>query len=244
MASDPAAARCASSLLSLDRDLEGFLQVLDAEGIDYSVVLTADHGGMDIPERLRAERHCAGDAGGPVRSRRRRSARSSPGELKLSGPVLLGDLANDVWLDRDLKPRGSGAGGAGSHRNLLGAPAGRSRVHRAPDREDSGTDQLAGQMDDRTEGSRVLRPASARATSMSFSRNMCRRFPSPASATWRRMGASGTMTAACRSCSGAKGMQPANRRRAYFDREHPSDRRRPDRPCTSSPIGRKMPEWG
>ena len=52
-------------LLSLDRDLEGFLQVLDAEGIDYSVVLTADHGGMDVPERLRAGGNCSGDAGGP-----------------------------------------------------------------------------------------------------------------------------------------------------------------------------------
>ena len=42
-------------LLSLDRDLGSFFNVLDAEGIDYSVVLTADHGGMDIPERLRAK---------------------------------------------------------------------------------------------------------------------------------------------------------------------------------------------
>ena len=42
-------------LLSLDRDLGDFFQLLDAQGIDYAVVLTADHGGLDIPERLRAK---------------------------------------------------------------------------------------------------------------------------------------------------------------------------------------------
>jgi hypothetical protein len=40
-------------LLSLDRDLGDFLTVLDRSGIDYAVALTADHGGLDIPERLR-----------------------------------------------------------------------------------------------------------------------------------------------------------------------------------------------
>ena len=38
-------------LLSLDRDLGGFFDVLDRMGIDYAVVLTADHGGLDLPER-------------------------------------------------------------------------------------------------------------------------------------------------------------------------------------------------
>jgi len=91
-------------LLSLDRDLGSFFKVLDVEGIDYSVVLTADHGGMDIPERLRAK----GVAN---------ATRADPGlgtavlgkaiaaKLKLSGPALLGDLANDVWIDRSLAPR-------------------------------------------------------------------------------------------------------------------------------------------
>jgi predicted AlkP superfamily pyrophosphatase or phosphodiesterase len=40
-------------LTSLDKDLQGFFSVLDALGIDYAVVLTADHGGLDIPERTR-----------------------------------------------------------------------------------------------------------------------------------------------------------------------------------------------
>ena len=90
-------------LLSLDRDLAGFFQVLDAQGVDYSVVLTADHGGMDIPERLRAK--------GIARAARADPALAAPevgkviaAKLGLSGPVLLGDLSNDVWIDRALKP--------------------------------------------------------------------------------------------------------------------------------------------
>ena len=90
-------------LLSLDRDLAGFFQVLDAQGIDYSVVLTADHGGMDIPDRLRAK--------GIVRAARADPALAAvevgkviAAKLGLSGPVLLGDLSNDVWIDRALKP--------------------------------------------------------------------------------------------------------------------------------------------
>ena len=40
-------------LLELDRELGDFLALLDRRGIDYAVALTADHGGMDIPERER-----------------------------------------------------------------------------------------------------------------------------------------------------------------------------------------------
>ncbi|MEO7635025.1 MAG: alkaline phosphatase family protein, partial [Sphingomicrobium sp.] len=41
-------------LTSLDRDLGDFMALLDRWGLDYAVALTADHGGLDIPERLRA----------------------------------------------------------------------------------------------------------------------------------------------------------------------------------------------
>ncbi len=40
-------------LLALDRELGDFLARLDQSGVDYAVVLTSDHGVMDIPERLR-----------------------------------------------------------------------------------------------------------------------------------------------------------------------------------------------
>ena len=40
-------------LTELDREIGDFLKLLDARGINYEVVLTADHGGKDIPERER-----------------------------------------------------------------------------------------------------------------------------------------------------------------------------------------------
>jgi predicted AlkP superfamily pyrophosphatase or phosphodiesterase len=40
-------------MLGLDRELGDFFTRMDATGIDYAVVLTADHGGHDTPERNR-----------------------------------------------------------------------------------------------------------------------------------------------------------------------------------------------
>ncbi len=91
-------------LLALDRALGDFFQELDRERIDYVVVLTADHGGLDLPERSSQQ------AGG--------GARVDPGlgatrmgetlgrRLGLRGPVLLGDGAfGDIWVDRALPAR-------------------------------------------------------------------------------------------------------------------------------------------
>lgn len=39
----------------LDRSLGQFFDILDGEGIDYVVMLTADHGGLDLPERMRLQ---------------------------------------------------------------------------------------------------------------------------------------------------------------------------------------------
>lgn len=41
-------------LMSLDADLNSFFNFLDSQMIDYAVVLTADHGAQDVPERRRA----------------------------------------------------------------------------------------------------------------------------------------------------------------------------------------------
>ena len=91
-------------LLSLDRDLGDFFARLDATGIDYLAMLTADHGGHDIPERHRE--HAAGDA-----------ARADPAlaagtmgkaigaRLRLPGPVLHGDGPfGDMYVDLKLAP--------------------------------------------------------------------------------------------------------------------------------------------
>lgn len=90
-------------LLSLDRDLGNFFQVLDAEGVDYAVVLTADHGGMDIPERLRTKGITQAVRADPALGTAD-VGKLIAAKLHLPGPVLLGDLASDVWIDRSLKP--------------------------------------------------------------------------------------------------------------------------------------------
>jgi predicted AlkP superfamily pyrophosphatase or phosphodiesterase len=91
--------------LALDRILGEFFQDLDRRGIDYAVVLTADHGGIDLPERS------AGMAGfGAARVDPALGA-SRMGEalgrrLGLRGPVLLGDGPfGDMWIDRALPAR-------------------------------------------------------------------------------------------------------------------------------------------
>ena len=91
-------------LLALDRILGDFFQRLDRERIDYVVVLTADHGGVDLPERSQQQ------AGAGARVDPALNARTM-GEtlgrrLRLQGPVLLGDGAfGDMYVDRALPPR-------------------------------------------------------------------------------------------------------------------------------------------
>ena len=89
-------------LLELDREIGDFFKLLDSRGLNYAVVLTADHGGKDIPERERL-------AG--VGNAARVDAGLSPStmgkklvaELGLSGPGLLGDSSfGDMYVDRKL----------------------------------------------------------------------------------------------------------------------------------------------
>ncbi len=91
-------------LHSLDRDLGDFLRYLDSSAIDYSVMLTSDHGGNDVPERLRLA--------GVVEAARSRPdltpaaiGKAIGARLGLAGPVLIGEGANgDVYIDTALKP--------------------------------------------------------------------------------------------------------------------------------------------
>jgi predicted AlkP superfamily pyrophosphatase or phosphodiesterase len=90
-------------LLELDREIGDFLKFLDSTGVDYALVLSADHGGLDIPERLRL--HGVTDA-----------ARVDPAlgatamgkvlgqKLGLAGPVLIGEYSGDVYIHHALKP--------------------------------------------------------------------------------------------------------------------------------------------
>jgi predicted AlkP superfamily pyrophosphatase or phosphodiesterase len=88
-------------LLELDRELGDFFGFLDRAGVDYALVLTADHGGLDIPERLRLRRVADAARVDPA------LAASAMGKvigqkLGLSGPVLIGEFSGDVWIDKAL----------------------------------------------------------------------------------------------------------------------------------------------
>ncbi|MGA9582140.1 MAG: alkaline phosphatase family protein [Allosphingosinicella sp.] len=90
------------NLMALDEALGDFFRSLDSTGIDYLVMLTADHGGHDIPERHRD--HAAGDAMrvDPALNAGN-MAKSLAARLKLSGDVLYGDGAfGDMYVDRKL----------------------------------------------------------------------------------------------------------------------------------------------
>ncbi|MGN7158483.1 alkaline phosphatase family protein [Sphingomonas sp. SAFR-052] len=90
-------------LTSLDQSLGEFFRVLDATGVDYQVVLTADHGGSDASERLAA--HAVPDA---VRLDGEftvdRIGKAIGEKLKIAGPVLFGGVNGDVWYDIKLTP--------------------------------------------------------------------------------------------------------------------------------------------
>ncbi len=88
-------------LLALDKRLGQFFDRLDRDGIDYVVVLTADHGGHDLPERNRM--HGARDAQRVDDRYDIKAIGTQIGrEQKLQGPVLLAN-GGDIYLDRALR---------------------------------------------------------------------------------------------------------------------------------------------
>ena len=89
------------NLFELDREIGDFLSFLDSTGVDYAVVLTADHGGQDLPERLRL--HGVPDAQRVDPGLQASAIGKTIGaKLGLAGPVLLGGNFGDIWLDRSL----------------------------------------------------------------------------------------------------------------------------------------------
>lgn len=91
-------------LLALDRTLGALFTELDRTGIDYAVVLTSDHGGLDVPERARLQGMPAADRVDPALQARTLSA-AIAGRLGLEGRVILGDGAfGDFYLGAQLSP--------------------------------------------------------------------------------------------------------------------------------------------
>jgi hypothetical protein len=91
-------------LFSLDRDLGDFFRLLDSKGIDYLVVLTADHGGQDIPERRRLQ-GVPGAARVDPKLTAKDIGAAVGAKLGLKGPVLYGEGSfGDIYVDRALSP--------------------------------------------------------------------------------------------------------------------------------------------
>ncbi len=91
-------------LQELDATLGSFFALLDSTGVDYEVVLTADHGGNDIPEREVT-------AGLPDAQRAQVTlapaivGKDIAAKLGIAGPVLFGDIPNgDVYIAAALTP--------------------------------------------------------------------------------------------------------------------------------------------
>ncbi len=89
-------------LAALDAALAAFFAHLDGRGIDYLVMLSADHGGHDAPERS-AENAIVDAARVDPALLPAALSDTIAARLKLPTPVLLGDGANgDVYLARTL----------------------------------------------------------------------------------------------------------------------------------------------
>jgi len=89
-------------LMALDSALGEFFRGLDADGIDYVVMLTADHGGTDIPERHRDHGITEAARVDPALSAET-MGKALGAKLKLKGPVLYGDGPfGDMYVDTGL----------------------------------------------------------------------------------------------------------------------------------------------
>jgi predicted AlkP superfamily pyrophosphatase or phosphodiesterase len=96
-------------LMALDTALGSFFDKLEARGSDYVVVLTADHGGLDIPERV-------GPATEPKPARLHKAM--SPSQLGL-------DVADDLKVDDFLITADSPAGDFYVAKDVAAAPEAR-----------------------------------------------------------------------------------------------------------------------
>jgi len=84
----------------LDQALAGFFEVLDESGIDYEVMLTADHGAHDMTER-QIERAMPMETHVSPELQAKTVGAAIAQQMKLEGPVLLG-AESDIYVDRNL----------------------------------------------------------------------------------------------------------------------------------------------
>ena len=97
-------------MLALDQRMGRLFAALDKSGVDYQVVLTADHGGLDIPERNRehgatmAARTSLTDDGKDALLSTSRINRQVAENLGLKGQILWGGAPGDVYINPELTP--------------------------------------------------------------------------------------------------------------------------------------------
>lgn len=90
-------------LTQLDLALGDFFAGLDKRGIDYAVMLTADHGGFDIPERLQEQSLGTSSRVGPEVSAEALSATLGKRfGLESKGLILSDGPSGDYWLRSDI----------------------------------------------------------------------------------------------------------------------------------------------
>lgn len=86
-------------LAEVDQRLGEFFDGLDARGIDYVVVLTADHGGLDLPERAVLQGQPTARRADPALTPSA-MGETIAAELGIDGPALLGQTPfGDVYVD-------------------------------------------------------------------------------------------------------------------------------------------------
>ncbi|HEX8303184.1 alkaline phosphatase family protein [Sphingomonas sp.] len=85
-------------MLALDHSLGQLFAVLDKSGVDYAVVLTADHGGHDLPERIRDHAQ-PGAARVDPQLNAGAIGKGVAAALGMSGQPLRGGSFGDVYID-------------------------------------------------------------------------------------------------------------------------------------------------
>ncbi|MFN3516074.1 MAG: alkaline phosphatase family protein [Novosphingobium sp.] len=91
----------------IDQDLERLFAHLDARGIDYLVVLSADHGGLDMPERMDRQAYPAAERVDMALTPDNLStAVAKATGLSVEGPLVFGDAPmGDLYISRKLAPK-------------------------------------------------------------------------------------------------------------------------------------------
>ncbi|MBC9033560.1 alkaline phosphatase family protein [Sphingomonas sp. JC676] len=88
-------------MYSLDQTLGRLFAVLDRTGVDYAVVLTADHGGHDLPERNREHAAPMAERIDPALNPFA-MGKDIGAKMGLPGRVLGGSAAGDIYIDPKL----------------------------------------------------------------------------------------------------------------------------------------------